>query len=1138
MSEIPTAFQGHLDLLRSHLNDRKAVLFVGAGLSLNATPKYAGTKANFKSWTSFILQLANRLWAGQSEKEIMNKISGNHLMIAQLYQEEYGSESFYNELLQAVPYRHYEPSQIHKDLLTLTWRDFVTTNQDLLLEDTLTALHIPFDTVIDDLDIPIKTEHRKLYKMHGCMTRPSSIVFSEEQYRVYENIHPLLYVKLKAIFAEYTVAFVGFSLTDPNFKAIHGWVGDVLSKEYQRKAYAFVLSHEIDRYTQRYWEKRNVILLPVDTRDGRSFSEAMTPYISFLRIKDERDEKENARKIARKKIEEFMDKYSMNQHWSVDGVQDDVLSISTLELDQNDIQKFGTLFLNMLSNAEFTEQDRYRFIRNWKPILSPLIQIDGVRILDFLINVLEEHSDWDTVEKLLSYVRDKTEMHCLTGEYREASETAEKYLVSHQMPVELRNDLRYLQILAAKFEFDLARVQTLLGDITPDSSDSGWLNRLGNIYMLLGNGTLAEEYFRRAQEIATQRRDNWNLYVAYLSLSMLYSFRFSTFDQNRLEDIRSNLRKLVDNFKEKPDPRFERLRSLDDLKGRLNKYELWRRDVLHEASFAYSSESSNIYYDFYSLLYFTHTSGVPDAVLNSEENSWLGELFFEHGQVERGVKFAIYFGYHKFLKRTLNIDRAPEFLGQRNLLLNVALNSYRLLEPFLKDIGTKNYVTIAQGWLTGLVELLHMLMPVVFDAEMKSIEDVVKDLFQVLTQNKRLDPFASIRTVLIQVMGDAAFFRKDDTHASTLSSWIETSANDFRLARALESIPWEHFEFSVQLNDAFINRILQDSGYGLLSRMLDKGLLSEEQREFVYEKVYGDDDSDIGAVFNGQFYLLRHFGQRLNEERRAAIIASEIMKNANQYTSHDLWLLHELLKLIAWVPNDPTLIETLFRSCERKIARSQKEHSMYAQRDIVTVYLLLLKELVKHPTGNMNQFFDVFEKYKEHLSSLFHDAIEVFRTPEKQELMVDVLKKGIRSIEIRSRQSFLYLTGCWLGGSETFSHAEQLLYELVLASVQDTNVDVASESLRSIAVFVEQNQTWTNAHLASIVDRTVELVDRNHIPFLANLALVYSTMSRRVNDTELKSRIANVLEYLSTSPYSNVRRVITHASEMQNPDGE
>ena|GEM_PF-6779544 len=64
-------------------------------------------------------------------------------------------------------------------------------------------------------------------------------------------------VKIKQIFAEKTVFFIGFSLTDPNFKKIFLWVNDIL-KKYQKKAYAFIPN--ADRNEVEYWRDRNIVI--------------------------------------------------------------------------------------------------------------------------------------------------------------------------------------------------------------------------------------------------------------------------------------------------------------------------------------------------------------------------------------------------------------------------------------------------------------------------------------------------------------------------------------------------------------------------------------------------------------------------------------------------------------------------------------------------------------------------------------------------------------------------------------------------------------------------------------------------------------------------------------------------------------
>lgn len=261
----------HLNEIREALSQRNAYLFVGAGFSKNAVPKTADVQSSFKTWPAFMEQLAYKLWPGIEGKDLERKIAGNHLYVAQLYGEEFGTSAFYKELLHAVPYKDYVPSTIHSKLIGMDgWKGFITTNQDCLVEQTLEQLHIYHDVVISDLDIATKPAKTKVFKLHGSMERPESIIFTEEQYRTYEQNHPLLHVKVRSIFAEHCVIFVGFSLNDPNFKVIYGWVKDVLQSDYQRKAYAFVFEEEIDPYTKRYWEKRNIILIPILTKGYRN----------------------------------------------------------------------------------------------------------------------------------------------------------------------------------------------------------------------------------------------------------------------------------------------------------------------------------------------------------------------------------------------------------------------------------------------------------------------------------------------------------------------------------------------------------------------------------------------------------------------------------------------------------------------------------------------------------------------------------------------------------------------------------------------------------------------------------------------------------------------------------------------------
>ena len=264
-SNEPRNVSSDIKNLARELADINAAIFVGAGLSLIAVPANDHVTRKFKDWNGFMLQLASKLWEDESVEQHRNRITGDYLYVTQLYMERFGDIEFYKEFLEAVPTDEYLPSKLHLDLLRLPWIEYITTNQDDLIEKALKTANIPFHTIVQDFDLSISSQ-RRLIKMHGSWEQPQSMVFAEEDYRTYDNKHPLISLKVKQLFSERTVFFIGFGLKDANFKKIYLGVRDILG-DFQKKAYTFI--PDVDQYTRDYWRKRNLIIIsePIITND-------------------------------------------------------------------------------------------------------------------------------------------------------------------------------------------------------------------------------------------------------------------------------------------------------------------------------------------------------------------------------------------------------------------------------------------------------------------------------------------------------------------------------------------------------------------------------------------------------------------------------------------------------------------------------------------------------------------------------------------------------------------------------------------------------------------------------------------------------------------------------------------------------
>ncbi|MDI1222346.1 SIR2 family protein [Acinetobacter sp.] len=90
----------------------------------------------------------------------------------------------------------------------------ITTNYDNFIETLF-----EFDPLIGN-GILLSNPYGSVYKIHGCISQPSKIIISEDDYNCFNNKFELIRAQLLSLFIHNPIVFLGYSIGDENIKSI------------------------------------------------------------------------------------------------------------------------------------------------------------------------------------------------------------------------------------------------------------------------------------------------------------------------------------------------------------------------------------------------------------------------------------------------------------------------------------------------------------------------------------------------------------------------------------------------------------------------------------------------------------------------------------------------------------------------------------------------------------------------------------------------------------------------------------------------------------------------------------------------------------------------------------------------------
>ncbi|WP_353644486.1 SIR2 family protein [Mesorhizobium sp. WSM2239] len=202
---------GTIEDLAEAVRERKAILFVGAGVSRSV---------GLPSWETLIDHLASEL--GLNEQRAENGV--NYLTLAEYYRLKKGSLGALRSWMDrnwSVSRSDVEKSVLHRLIVSLDFPIIYTTNYDRNLEVAFEIHGKEFVKVANARDVARTREGvAQIVKFHGDFDDDDSLVLTETDYYDRLSFDSPLDIKFRADALGRTILFIGYSLSDLNIRLL------------------------------------------------------------------------------------------------------------------------------------------------------------------------------------------------------------------------------------------------------------------------------------------------------------------------------------------------------------------------------------------------------------------------------------------------------------------------------------------------------------------------------------------------------------------------------------------------------------------------------------------------------------------------------------------------------------------------------------------------------------------------------------------------------------------------------------------------------------------------------------------------------------------------------------------------------
>ncbi len=243
--------------LLSSVFSKSFFLWVGSGFSYNF---------GYGSWSDVLVNISKELGYPLT-LDTSNPLKAAELLCSYAINEKGYNEYEFNSIVASTLLNQKE--DVDNPDWTRRFRAFapnliVTTNWDGVVEEIFDGLS---NVIIrKDTSPQVSTTGRNIFKIHGDVGRPSSIVVTQSQYFSFQREDTYLNRKIYTLFSEASPIFIGYSLTDPNIGFIYEEMYAHLKEE---KPPAFMVvhpsvsDHDYEEFTL-FLQNKNIFIIKAE----------------------------------------------------------------------------------------------------------------------------------------------------------------------------------------------------------------------------------------------------------------------------------------------------------------------------------------------------------------------------------------------------------------------------------------------------------------------------------------------------------------------------------------------------------------------------------------------------------------------------------------------------------------------------------------------------------------------------------------------------------------------------------------------------------------------------------------------------------------------------------------------------------